>query len=379
MKNMKKWVGTFSVSPVNLVMTNLQFKNETIWVRLKVSIGGSLLRIKFSNLFGSLPLNIKEAYIYKLNEQSYENYQKILFNGEEEVNISEKKEVFSDIIDFEVEPMEEVWIGIYIKEFTELSTGNFSDSMYYFTEKNNLLKNFYILDKKDKINEYQNFIVPFITNIDILTSSDYKAVVAFGDSITAINNWTVYLTEKFQQNKITNISVLRQGINGNRLIYDSIPLIKGLYGNSGLSRFEKDAVMQSGTAYIIIFLGINDLIHPLGNAPKNEKVTAKELIDGFKICIERAREKNIKTIGATLMPFHGYKLYSEELENIRNEVNQWIRSTTDYYNIIDFDEIMKDLANSQKLKSEYNSGDGLHPNDIGAKAMANGVNLKIFS
>ena len=379
MKNMKKWVGTFSISPINLMLTNLQFKNETIWIKLKVSIGGSLLRIKFSNLFGSLPLNIEEVYIYKIGEQSSKNYQKILFNGEEGISISENKEIFSDIIDFEIEPSEDIWIGIYIKEFTELSTGNFSDSMHYFTEKNNLLKNFYALDKKDKINEYQNSIVPFITNIDILTSSDHKALVAFGDSITAINNWTVYLTEKLQQNKIGNISVLRQGINGNRLIYDSIPIIKGLYGCSGLSRFERDAILQAGTAFIIIFLGINDLIHPLGNAPKNEKVTAKELIDGFKICIERAREKNIKTIGATLMPFHGYKLYSKELECIRNEVNQWIRSSTDYDSIIDFDEIMRDQNNPQKLKAEYDSGDGLHPNDAGAKAMADSIDLKNFS
>ena len=78
MKNMKKWVGTFSISPINLMLTNLQFKNETIWIKLKVSIGGSLLRIKFSNLFGSLPLNIEEVYIYKIGEQSSKNYQKIL-------------------------------------------------------------------------------------------------------------------------------------------------------------------------------------------------------------------------------------------------------------------------------------------------------------
>ena len=79
------------------------------------------------------------------------------------------------------------------------------------------------------------------------------------------------------------------------------------------------------------------------------------------------------------MPFHGYKLYSKELECIRNEVNQWIRSSTDYDSIIDFDEIMRDQNNPQKLKAEYDSGDGLHPNDAGAKAMADSIDLKNFS
>ena len=378
MKNKSKWVGSFSVSPVNLTLTGLQFKNETIWTKVKMSIGGSLLRIKFSNLFGTLPLNIKEACIYRVGKKSSENFQKILFSGKKDISIPENKEVFSDIIDFEIMPLEELWIGIYIEEFTELTTGNFSDSMYYFSEKNNLLENFHFLDEIKKT-EYQNLIIPFITNIDILTTSEHKAVIAFGDSLTAINNWTIYLMNKLRKNGIDNISVLRQGINGNRLIYDSIPIIKGLYGSSGLSRFERDALKQSGAGYIIIFLGINDLIHPFGSVLKNEKITSKKLIDSFKICIERAKEKKIKVIGATLMPFYGYKLFSEELERIRNEVNQWIRFSGEYDNIIDFDEIMRDPDEIKKLKKEYDSGDHLHPNDLGAKAMTNGINLELFN
>ncbi len=378
MKNKSKWVGSFSVSPVNLTLTGLQFKNETIWTKVKMSIGGSLLRIKFSNLFGTLPLNIKEACIYRVGKKSSENFQKILFSGKKDISIPENKEVFSDIIDFEIMSLEELWIGIYIEEFTELTTGNFSDSMYYFSEKNNLLENFNFLDEI-KIQEYQNLIVPFVTNIDILADSEHKAVVAFGDSLTAINNWTIYLMNKLRQNGINNISVLRQGINGNRLIYDSIPAVKGLYGSSGLSRFERDALKQSGIGYVIIFLGINDLIHPLGSVLKNEKVTSKKLIDSFKICIERAKEKKIKVVGATIMPFYGYKLFSEELENIRNEVNQWIRFSGEYDSIIDFDEIMRDPDEIKKLKKEYDSGDHLHPNDFGAQAMTNGINLELFN
>ena len=79
------------------------------------------------------------------------------------------------------------------------------------------------------------------------------------------------------------------------------------------------------------------------------------------------------------MPFYGYKLFSEELECIRNEVNQWIRFSGEYDNIIDFDEIMRDPDEIKKLKKEYDSGDHLHPNDLGAKAMTNGINLELFN
>ena len=62
-----KWVGAFSVSATNLTLTNIQFKNETILIKLNITLKGRNIKIKFSNLYGSLPLKIKEACIFKEN------------------------------------------------------------------------------------------------------------------------------------------------------------------------------------------------------------------------------------------------------------------------------------------------------------------------
>ena len=124
MNNKTKWVGSFSISPTNLTLTNIQFKNETILIKLNITLKGRNIKIKFSNLYGTLPLKIKEAYIYSENSA----YSRILFTGNPEVIIPATEETYSDSLEFTVTAGKNYWIGVYIENFTELSTGNFSFS-----------------------------------------------------------------------------------------------------------------------------------------------------------------------------------------------------------------------------------------------------------
>ena len=40
-----KWVGAFSVSATNLTLTNIQFKNETILIKLNITLKGRNIKI----------------------------------------------------------------------------------------------------------------------------------------------------------------------------------------------------------------------------------------------------------------------------------------------------------------------------------------------
>lgn len=46
--------------------------------------------------------------------------------------------------------------------------------------------------------------------------------------------------------------------------------------------------------------------------------------------------------------------------------------------MIDFDSVMSDAAHPGRLKSEYDSGDHLHPSIEGYKAMANAAHMDLF-
>ena len=374
MNNENKWVGSFSVSATNLTLTNIQFKNETILVKLNITLSGDFIRIKFSNLYGSLPLKIKEACIYSENLV----YSNIFFNGNHETVISEKEEIYSDSLEYEVKAGENYWLGIYIENFTELGTGNFSLLSYYISEKGNILNE--LKNKNTDIlhnSEYKNHLVPFITNVEVKNTSNCSSLVVFGDSGIA-NGWHSYLVKRFQKNNICNTAVLSQEINGNRFLHSCPDQLKGLYGSSGLSRFERDVLKQNGIKFLILFPGINDLIS--SSKTKDPSLSdGTDIINALKICSTLAKEHDISVIGCTIPPIYGCKYYSAGLENIRATVNYWIRTSEEFDSVADFDSFLCNPEEPEKLKKIFDNGEYFYINDTGIKAMAECIDLKIFS
>jgi lysophospholipase L1-like esterase len=46
--------------------------------------------------------------------------------------------------------------------------------------------------------------------------------------------------------------------------------------------------------------------------------------------------------------------------------------------MVDFDKALRDAAHPLQLRSDYDSGDHLHPNEAGSKAMGQAVDLSMF-
>ena len=93
------------------------------------------------------------------------------------------------------------------------------------------------------------------------------------------------------------ISLLNEGIAGGRLLHDSL-------GPSGLARFDRDVLAQTGATHVIVQMGNNDIftINPA------EEVTADQIIQGHKQLIERAHAQGLKIYGCTLNPVEGFLL-----------------------------------------------------------------------
>jgi len=99
--------------------------------------------------------------------------------------------------------------------------------------------------------------------------------------------------------------------------------------------------------------------------------------------IERAHERGIKVVGATLTPFEGQSqsgrgYYTPAKGKMREAINDWIRNGKAYDAVIDFDKAVRDPMNPNKVLPAYDSGDQLHPNDAGYKAMGDAIDLSIF-
>jgi lysophospholipase L1-like esterase len=133
--------------------------------------------------------------------------------------------------------------------------------------------------------------------------------------------------------------------------------------------------------YVIVLLGINDIGHPPSIAPPSEAVTADEMIAGYRQLIARAHEAGLTIFGATMTPFENTTIpgfYDAGKEAKRLAVNRWIRTSGEWDGVIDFERAVRDPAHPSRMLAQYDSGDHLHPNDAGMRAMADAIPLRLF-
>ena len=160
------------------------------------------------------------------------------------------------------------------------------------------------------------------------------------------------------------------GIAGNRVLSEGNPNV----GINALARFDRDVLAQPGVTHVIVMEGINDI----RNMGPNGYATAEDLITAYRQLIDRAHARGLRIYGATLTPCEGDALMTAEGEAKRKVVNQWIRTSGLFDGVIDFDAVVRDPMAPTKIKAEFDSGDHLHPNDAGYKAMGESIDLSLF-
>jgi len=134
---------------------------------------------------------------------------------------------------------------------------------------------------------------------------------------------------------------------------------------------------QSGVKWLMLLEGINDIGRVGTNTP--EAPSAAELIGAYRQIIERAHTHGVLVIGCTLTPYEGAGYSREPGEAIRQAVNTFIRTGGLFDGVVDFEAATRDSANPKRFRADFDPGDHLHPNNAGYQAMADAVDLAIFS
>jgi lysophospholipase L1-like esterase len=217
----------------------------------------------------------------------------------------------------------------------------------------------------------------FLSAVDVMAPEEAFAIVTFGDSITdgatstpdMDRSWPGILAGRLPP----TVGIANQGISGNRVLRDGA-------GVSALARFDRDVLGVSGVKWLTIMESINDIgIAGRPNSDDADRVTAHDLIAALNQMVERAHTHGIKVAGATLTPYEGAGYYSETGEVMRQAVNNWIRTGGAVDAVIDFDKVTQDPEHSGRFLASFNNTDHLHPNDVGYKAMADAVDLSLFT
>ncbi|WP_027444449.1 SGNH/GDSL hydrolase family protein [Segatella baroniae] len=363
-----RWVGTWATAPQPVVKSYMPYDNNmtnrSVRQIVKASIGGSVLRLKLSNLYGAAPVEIRSVYI-ALSKDSFELVPRtaryLQFGKQYKVVIPAGKSVESDPLNFELHGLERLTVTINYAKAPAVPTVHMGSrtTSYILPGVTNAESDF---GKAFREEHWFN-----IAAIDVY---DMKAgaIAILGNSITdgknsndnAQNRWPDMMSEALHlKHRITTLGVLNLGIGNNRVV------LPGGFGTPGRDRFERDILGQSGVTHVVIFEGVNDI----GAARGNSEQVAARLIAAYGQMIAKAKARGLKVFLATITPFEGAGYYSYFHEAARETVNEWIRGRRkDVDGIIDFAELMQDPANHHRLRKEYQS-DWLHPNAEGYRAM----------
>ena len=349
-------------------------KNITLRYPIYSHFAGDAIRLTFDNYCGTEAITIDKTTIM-INDQ----FLNVTFDNKPSVTIPAGERVVSDEIKREIKVQSIFFVSFYLEDYTQMrsmvyASGPLSTGIYAVgdcTEEKDIPIN---ISRKTN-----NFY--FLSNISIQTNKEHRCVVCYGDSITA-QDWPNYLSLRCREEGYHNTSVIRRATSGSRILREYYDITYESYGLKGTKRFEHE-VPTDGADTVIIQQGINDIIHPVGVEvnpfrPMSDMPTLEDLIDGMKYYISKARSYGYKVYLGTLLPIEGWRTYADFREKLRNEFNDWMRTTDLVDGCIDFDKALCDPDNPSIFLPIYDSGDHLHPSKEGYKKMAETVLSEIL-
>ena len=382
-----KWVGAWASAQQEPEERNAlpagALNNATLRQLVRTTLGGSRIRVRVSNAFGKSPLRINGVNVARAASPSASRIvagtdRALTFRGARQIVVPAGADYLSDPVDMDVPALTTLAVSMHVAQHPSVQTGHPGSRATSYYAPGDQLSAADLARPTTVDHWYQ------LSGVDVVAPRA-SAVAIVGDSITdgfgvkpnTNSRWPDFLAERLQASPRTrSLAVLNLGIGGGRLLQDGL-------GPNAVSRFERDVLMRSGVSHVIIFIGVNDLGSLTREAPASaaeHKALVDQMLTGYAQMVARARERGIRVIGGTIMPYGGSAYYHPDAANEadRQAVNAWLRAPGNVDAVIDFDLVMRDPGQPNRLRTEYDSGDGLHPSIAGYRAMAAAVPLRLF-
>lgn len=338
--------------------------------------------MRFSNAFGTNSVNINTARIaLSASKGSAGNAEinlaadkALTFRGAPGVVIPHGEAVVSDPLEFDLPVLTNVAVTILFGDISATTiNGHPGSRTTSFIQPGDALSAASLPTATKTKHWY------IVTGLEVLADASSRAVVVLGDSLTdgrgstddGNNRWPDVLARRLSTNAPTaGVSVVNMGIGGNAIF--------GGLGPAAVNRFERDVLDQSGVRYLIVFEGVNDI-----GSRASSMTTATNLINAYTKFASKARARGIRAYGATITPFGGSDYYTTLHEAERQFVNAWFRTNTVFDGVIDFDAAVRDPVTLTNFQAAFypgvNANDWLHLNPSGYKAMAEAIDLNLFT
>ncbi|MCE4553087.1 SGNH/GDSL hydrolase family protein [Roseateles cellulosilyticus] len=350
---------------------------------VRTTVAGDTLRVRVSNLFGREPLQLDVASVALVQPGTETgrpalqagSLRPLSFQGRRELTIAPGAEAWSDPVSLALPRLADVAVQMHVVAAPSVATVHPGSRISSWAWAGNHAD---MTDWPDAIAKDGWW---HLAAIDVAGGAPAQPVlVAIGDSITdgygvqsgSYLRWTDALARRLGAPGRTS-AVINTGIGGNRILHDGL-------GPSLVSRFERDALAQSGVTHIVLLEGVNDLgssHRQRATTPESRAALLAELQQALGTLAGQARQRGVCLFVATVMPYGGSGYYQPQPENEadRQALNAWIRQPGRFDAVLDFDAITRDPAKPSHLRRDLDN-DGLHPSTTGYQAMADAFPLE---
>ena len=390
------WAATWTASPEaadpDPKQPLLHLDDQTVREHVRVSIGGTRIRLRLSNECGSSPVVVGRVTVAVASSPESvisNSIHVVTFDGRTSITIPPGAPALSDAVDLSAKYGSEISVSLYFPKRVIATTWHgLALKRAVISSRGDHTQDTTIQGGAEVVNSV------FLSSVLVPAQPRQRVIVTFGDSIVdgdgssveKDRNWPGDLIRRIgvATPEASRVAVVNEGIAGNRLLGDG-PIAS--LGVSALARFDRDALSVPGVTHIVLLEGINDIGFPgvkLGNvslANPSDAPTAEDLVGAYRQLVARAHARGIRLIGGTITPFEGATFpgyYTEAKERKRQTVNQWIRNSGTFDGVIDFDAVVRNPDHPSRLLSRFASKDNVHPNDAGYQAMADAINLDLF-
>jgi lysophospholipase L1-like esterase len=379
------WITSWNASPqvgAPGTVAARGFDNRTVREVIFASAGGDPIRLEMTNVYGTTSLHVGQVTVARADPQdpgtavALGPIHPVTFGGAASAVIPAGAKLLSDPVAMRVQPLEDLMVSVYLPDPTGPATIHVDAQQLNWVST----AGDHTADAGTGAFTTSTLSWYYVSGLVVRSADVAGTVVTFGDSITdgvgsttgADARWPNDLARRLAALGGPVLSVTDAGIGGNRLLGGA-----ACCGASAEARFTHDALDQPGVRDVIVLEGINDIGIGI-TRPAREKVSTDAIIAAYRRLIAEAHARGLKIFGATILPFQGAGYFTAAGETIREQVNEWIRTSRAFDGVIDFDAVMSDPANPLRLNPIYDCGDHLHPNDAGYQAMADTINLPML-
>lgn len=359
------------------------FANQSMRMVTRLTQGGDAVRIRLQNQYGTGPLTIDQTSLARSagGPAIVAGTDRVLtFGGQESVTIPVGGEVWSDPTSIASQAQEELAVTFFVARPVVASLHDRAGRDNYGAPMNSGNRNGEVSGAS--FTEALPWTY-FVSAVDVQSTHVAGTVVAYGSSVVdgvgsescgpgcnafgQDKRWTDELARRVvaELPAERQVTVVNAGISGTT----SAPACGG-GGLDGVSRLDRDVLALTDVTGVIFYYGTNDIANGCSDTV---------ILDSYRAIFQRLRDAGVEVYVTPITPRPGY---SAQQNAYRAAVNAFVREggncsgTCDA--VLDFDAVLRDPANPDSIYPAYDTGDGVHANVAGQKAIADSIPLDVL-